>query len=64
LVTVAVTHGTHHDAAAVLDGWNVAVMITVAFSVLGAVIVAVARAHGAADPARVPAVAHGPRGDA
>jgi hypothetical protein len=43
LVTVTVSHGTGHDAAAVLHGWNVAVLITAGLSLLGALTVLLVR---------------------
>ena len=43
LVTVTVSHGTGHDAAAVLRGWNVAVLATAGFSLLGALSVLLVR---------------------
>ncbi len=53
LVTVTVTHGTSHDAAAVLHGWNTAVLITAGFSLLGALVVLLA-GDGAAAGRRAP----------
>jgi MFS family permease len=50
LVSITVAGGGH-DAAAVLHGWNVAVLITAAFSLAGALIVLLAR-----DRAPVPAL--------
>jgi len=49
LVTVTVTHGTAHTATTVLHGWNLAVLITAAFSLLGALVVLLARGRAATD---------------
>jgi hypothetical protein len=46
LVTVTVTRGGH-DPAAVLHGWNIAVLLTSAFSLAGALVVLRAGRRGA-----------------
>jgi MFS family permease len=51
LVTVTVSHGTGRDAAAVLHGWNLAVLITTGFSILGAVTVLLVRDRRPRKPA-------------
>ena len=42
LVTLSVT-GSGHDPAAVLHGWNIAVLLTTAFTIAGALAVLLAR---------------------
>jgi hypothetical protein len=49
LVTVSVAHGLGHDPADIMRGWNAAVLITVGMSVLGGLIVLLARDRATGD---------------